>query len=75
MRCKTSYIAYKKTEELTGFMMENNGRISTLAFNFFKMNFDSIFYCLLVLGIIKDEDCVAIFKGKNTVAALAYLDS
>ena len=59
--------------QLKGFDMLNHGRVSTFTYYVFKHNIDSIFYCLLSLGVLSEEDCAKLFKAKNISQAKVYL--
>jgi hypothetical protein len=59
--------------KITGYNIENNGRVSTLTYYYFRQNLNSILYCLLELGVFSEEQCAGIFLGKNIAAAKAFL--
>lgn len=58
---------------MTGYEVENQGRCSTMSYYVFRQNLNSIFYCLIGLGVLKEDDTTGLFKGKNIPAAQAYL--
>lgn len=73
MKTKSVVTVGVRTIKMTGYEVENQGRCSTMSYYVFRQNLNSIFYCLIGLGVLKEDDTTGLFKGKNIPAAQAYL--